>query len=328
MGKKSTPKPPDYTAAAEATAESSRENTNTQNFANRPNQNTPFGSTSWDTRAVRDPATGQMVTEWTQNTSLTPEAQAALDSQLALQQGRSDIAGGMMDRVASEFSPTVDFGDFDEAGGRVTGGKFRGGLGNAASYTGRAGDALMSQFNERMQPKFERDTSHLDATLRARGLRPGDEAYDRALDDQRESQSDQFNQAMYQAQQLESAEGSRLQDMDQQSIDAYNKANAAQFGQDLQTSQYDTQRRQQQIAETLQQRGWSLNEINALLTGQQVGMPSMPSFNTAGRSETTNYSGAAQNQWNSDMDVFNAQQAQFANIMGAVTSPFSFAMGG
>jgi hypothetical protein len=48
MGK-STPAAPDYTGAANAQAAASKENLITQNFANRPTINTPFGSQSWDT---------------------------------------------------------------------------------------------------------------------------------------------------------------------------------------------------------------------------------------------------------------------------------------
>jgi hypothetical protein len=51
----------------------------TQNYANRPTINTPWGSQSWQTQAGIDPSTGQSVTQWTQNTNLTPQSQAALD---------------------------------------------------------------------------------------------------------------------------------------------------------------------------------------------------------------------------------------------------------
>jgi len=92
MGGKSSPPPaPDYTGAALAEAQASRENLNTQNYANRPTIHTPFGSQSWQTNATIDPATGQQVTQWTQNTALTPQSQAALDSQLALQRGAASL---------------------------------------------------------------------------------------------------------------------------------------------------------------------------------------------------------------------------------------------
>ena len=97
MGKKSAPPPaPDYTAAAEKTAQSSQEAQTRADWANRPTQNTPWGQSSWQASAGVDPATGQPITNWTQNITLDPSQQQALDSQMAIQQGRSDIAQGML----------------------------------------------------------------------------------------------------------------------------------------------------------------------------------------------------------------------------------------
>jgi hypothetical protein len=56
------------------------------------------------------------------------------------------------------------------------------------------------------------------------------------------------------------------------------------------------QLRQQAIAEEAQRRGMSLNELNALLTGQQVSMPQMPSFMGASAGQAPNLLGAAQAQ--------------------------------
>ena len=58
-------------------------------------------------------------------------------------------------------------------------------------------------------------------------------------------------------------------------------ANQANFDQMMRSSGYANQIRQQQMAEAMQKRGFSLNEINALLSGQQVGLPQMPGFNQA-----------------------------------------------
>lgn len=109
MGKKSSPPPPDYTGAALAQAEASKENLNIQNYANRPTVNTPWGTESWTTQATTDPATGQQVTQWTQNTTLTPELQAALDSQIGLQQQRSNLAEGFMGRVGEAYAQPFDW---------------------------------------------------------------------------------------------------------------------------------------------------------------------------------------------------------------------------
>ena len=89
MGSKATPAPPDYTGAAQAQAAASAQNVMTQNYANRPQVNTPFGTQSWQTSAVTDPSTGQQVTQWTQNIGLTPDLQSALQSQIDTQLARS-----------------------------------------------------------------------------------------------------------------------------------------------------------------------------------------------------------------------------------------------
>jgi len=108
-GKGSAPPPPNYVAAAEAQAEASKELTNIQNFANRPTINTPFGSQSWNTSATTDPATGQTVTSWTQNNTLAPGLQSALDAQVGLQNSRSQLASGFMGRVANEYGQPFDY---------------------------------------------------------------------------------------------------------------------------------------------------------------------------------------------------------------------------
>jgi hypothetical protein len=58
-------------------------------------------------------------------------------------------------------------------------------------------------------------------------------------------------------------------------------SNAQNFGQNVTSANYANAIRQQQLTEAMQQRGFSLNEINALLSGQQVNSPQMPNFNTA-----------------------------------------------
>ena len=109
MGKKSTPAAPDYTGAAEATADSSRELATANTTANRPTQNTPWGTSSWESAAGIDPSTGLPVTNWTQNLELSGQQQNALDSQMAVQQGRSDLAEGLIGRAGSELANPMDW---------------------------------------------------------------------------------------------------------------------------------------------------------------------------------------------------------------------------
>jgi hypothetical protein len=97
-----------------------------------------------------------------------------------------------------------------------------------------------------------------------------------------------------------------------------NQAMGQQYGQDMSSSQYQNQLRQQQIAEQMQKQGWSLNQANALLSGQQVGMPSMPSFSNATKADATNYLGAAQAQGQADVAAAQQNGSMFGDIMGAV----------
>ena len=412
---KRTPPPPDYIGLANTQAQASREIVNTQNFANRPNINTPFGSESWSTRAITDPATGQQVTEWTQNTQLDPRLQQALDSQIGVQQGRNDLANAFMGRVTDEYrqpfdwqnlpsltsagtpgqlqtniadySPGLrtDVGPQSVVGGCNFGGPQMGvNFGNApalpqidSGFRNQVANDLMQQ----MLPVQRLQQEQLETDLSNRGFKLGTVGYQRALDDlnQRQSaerfnalnqsgneaqrlfgmqmgarqqgvgetmqagnfanqaqgqlygqlmgQANLFNQAGQQAFGQNLAAGQfgnqalgQAQNLDINRMQAMNQAQQQGFGQNLQYANMMNQLRQQAIAEQMQRRGMSLNEMNALLTGQQVGMPQMPRFNAAGASETPQLLNAGQMGYQANLDAFNAQQQGLANTMGGLTN--------
>jgi DNA-binding transcriptional MerR regulator len=313
---KSPPAAPDYTGAAEKQAESSREVTEQQTWANRPDQITPFGNQTWQSTPTKDPTTGQMLNRWTQTTTLDPQMQAALDDQQMLQQQRSGLAGSMYDRVASEYGAAPpDYSKYESLGSTPQAMSFGGG----DKYSKEAGDAIYGQFESRNEPQFQRAQDAKRTQLYNMGLKEGDEAYDNAMSDLGQSQQDARLQAQYQATVGAGAEASRMQGMDI-------SAGQAQYGQQMQSSNYQNQLRQQQIAEDMQRRGYSLNEINAILTGQQVGMPNMPSFNQAAASQATQYSNAAQQQGQADLDRFNAQQQATQGMMSGIGSMAGGAM--
>jgi hypothetical protein len=148
-----------------------------------------------------------------------------------------------------------------------------------------------------------------EAALRNQGLNPGDEAYDYAMADIGRERTDAYDTAMRSSIGIGGAEGQRDQAMD---------LTAGNFGNQV---------RQARIAEEMQARGFSLNEINAILSGQQIGMPSMPGFNTAERAQGADYNAAANSQWGADMDAFSAQQAQAQMLMEGVTGAAGMFMG-
>ena len=113
----------------------------------------------------------------------------------------------------------------------------------------------------------------------------------------------------------------------QQNLFALNQnAATTAYNQNMQSAEYAQRLRQQSIAEEQQRRGFSLNEMNAILNGQQVNMPGMPAFQGAQRSEAVQYNQAAQNQYQASMDAYNAKQAQTQSMMGGLTSMAGTAM--
>jgi hypothetical protein len=353
MGKR-TPRAPDYAGAAAEQAESSERIARDTTWADRPNQHTPWGSQTWQSQAVRDPATGQMTNQWTSNLNLTPEAQGALDSQMRVQQGLSSTAEGMLGRVGQETANPMDWSGFQQISGapgtpdyspeNIQRGVDTAGpdLDPSQRYHQQAGDAIYNQWADRALPQQERDTSGLQNRLYAMGLREGDEAFNREMDRMRESQGDARQQASYQATIGAGQEAARMHGMDsstrgqlfgenlQQGAFANQAAQQAlaqqlgigqqQFGQDMAGSQFNNTVRQQQIAEEMQRRGFSLNELNALMHGQQVQQPNMPNFAPATSAQPVQSLAAANMQGQAGLDAFNAQQGAIQGMMGGAAS--------
>lgn len=286
MGKKSDPPPaPDYTQAAEKTAQSSQEAQTRADWTNRPTQITPWGTQSWSAEKAVDPATGQPITQWTGTTTLSPDQQKALDDQMSIQSGRSDIAQGMMGRLRSATEQPFNWNNMTPtAGVPATGDDTR----------QRVERGLL----ERMRPENQFQQQALEAQLGNMGLSRGSPAWNREMQRlQDQQQREQFN-----------------------ALEQGGVEQQRQFGMNTQAAEYQNRLRQQQIAEQIQQRNMPLNELNALLTGQQVGMPTMPSFNTSQSAGGANYNLAAQNQYNAGMDAFNAKQQQQQGMMSGISS--------
>lgn len=137
----------------------------------------------------------------------------------------------------------------------------------------------------------------------------------------------QFNQDLQGAQFRNQSLG-QASALDMQRMQAMNAAQQQQFGLNQQWANQRNQLRQQAIAEQMQRRGMSLNEMNALLSGQQVAMPNMPSFSQAQRSETPNILGATGQQYDAALGAYNAQQAGSSNLLGGLFSLGSSALMG
>ena len=350
----SAPPAPDYTGAAQAQAQSSAETTNMANYANRPTINTPFGGQNWTTEATIDPGTGQAVTKWTQNTTLAPASQKALDSQLAMQQGRSDIANSLMPQAQAAVTKPIDYSAMSPAGTTPTASNFQS-LGaapqlntnfqqNIPTYDKAYVQDLQNQALEYMRPDQEHQQELMASKLANQGITAGSEAYNTAMRQMADQQSrDKYNalntamsqgSQMYNNQLAGNAQAMNALSLGNQAIGQQQglEQNAAQFNntnaqnvfaQQQNIANYQNQLRQQQIAEAQQRQLQPLNNINALLTGQQVGMPQMPSFNANQAAQPVNYLGAAQAAGN-----YSLQQQAMNNASQNTATSGAFGLGG
>ena len=241
-----------------------------QSYANRVNSNTPWGSQNYTTREVTDPATGKKMTVWDSNTTLDPRLQAALGSQMQTQQNLSGLAEGLTGSVADSLSQPFSYG----------------GIADAPDYTTAMNDAIQANYAQaasRLDPQWAKREEGTRTQLVNQGLDPTSEAY-----------------------------RSQMSDLGQQRTDAYDTAMRSAIGQgnDTASTSYGIglQGRQQAIAEYERQRQQPLNELQSLMSGQQVNMPSFPDTEGAG-----SYQGAAQQDYQQLLDQYNANAADKQN---------------
>lgn len=359
MGRKSAPPPPmpDYQAIARQQAEAQTDLTNQQTWANRPTVNTPWGTQSWQASAGTDPSTGRPITQWTQNVSLSPQQQAALDSQMAVQTGLSQQAQNFLGRVGDTMNTAPNWGNLPQGGqvpqaGQLSTGaqpgqlvtnpgdapQLRSQVGASGDYVSRAGDAAFAQARSRLDPQFAQQGADLESRLLSRGIARDSEAWNREVGNLDRARTDAYDTAQRSALQLAGSEAARMQGMDinaanlsqqdfgnmmalaafgnqaqgqqfgqnQAAAQFGNQAQAQQFQQGLQGADLASRLRQQGISEMQMQRAQPLNELNALLSGQQVDNPSFPQFTNAAQGTAANQMQAEQLGYRGQLDSYNA----------------------
>jgi hypothetical protein len=278
MGKKSDPPPaPDYTKAAEQTAASSQEAQTRADWANRPNQETPWGTQTWGSQKMVDPATGKEVTSWTQKTTLDPKLQAALDQQQNIDMSKSELAGAQIGRAQDALANPFDWEGMRQGGQAVqnqnldpSGFQTRGGRGIMSGFDqgGQVEQAggdqgrqrYEQQLMDRMRPENERAQAGLEGKLQNMGLTRGSEAWNREMQNLQDNQSRQAFDAFQTAgQEQQRNYGMSLQGQQQQ------------YQQNLGQAQFGNQAQQQRFAQQLgaNQQNWGMmSGANAQNFGQ------------------------------------------------------------
>lgn len=355
MGKKSSKAPPapDYVGAANAQAQANKDMAEYTTWANRPTQTTPWGSVSWDAKAMTDPSTGKPVTAWTQTEKLSPELQAALDSQFAVQRGLSDAAQGLIGRAQEGFSQPFDMSKVPDMPGLSTEGLQDVDLSKLTANLPALPDAGFGAVQEvqdammgRMRPDLDRQRAGAIQRLRSQGLSEDSAAWGRAMDTLNRSDVDASQQALLGAMGaygdiFNRGLASRGQAFGE-NLTAQQMAQALrgqQFQERLNQSELGGKQRQQAISEQAYLRSLPLNELNSLLHGQQVQSPQMPGFQTMQALQGPDILGATQAGYNAQMGQYNAKQQQKSgltsgllglagSIGGSFFGPMGTALGG
>jgi hypothetical protein len=323
MGGKSGP---DYGDLAVQQGEVNEGVVRDQTYANRPTQYTPWGATTWESNLYTDPGSGDETTRWTQTESLTPELQEILNKQIALQGGRTDIAGGLTERMQDEFGNAMDYGGMNPLSETPQAQytmpeSYEGiaGIGDPTAMRQRAEDAYYNKADSRLGPQFQAQQDQLELKLRNQGIGPEDAAWQAQMGALGNQRTDAYGQAQYDATRAGLGEQAQAfgqgMGMRQQGVGEANSqfqqamgSNAQNYGMNTQGANYGNQIRQQQLTEAMQQRGFGLNEINALLSGQQVGTPQMPNFSqaTAATPAPIYQAGVDQGNYNAASNPMNA----------------------
>jgi hypothetical protein len=324
MGKKTkTPAAPDYTGLANQQAALGKESWNAALQANRPNQQNQFGNLSWS----QDPTTGQ----WTQTSALNQPQQDIFNQQQANQQQIANMTGGMLGGFNTspiDFSgapglPSVtDYSSLGEIPGAVDYSSL-GNIPQVGQYSQQATDL----YNQLAEPGLANAENAQRARAAAMGL---PEFGSRAGTTMNQQLADARSRSGMMGAQAGIAQGNTMfgqgmQAYQQGAQNLNNQFTQGMAGRQQGVSELNNQfnqgmgLNQQGIQNILQQRGANLAQMQGLMgLGQSVGQPQFNQFGQTGAYNTPDLMGAAQGNYNAQMDKTNAKNADKSNTMSTV----------
>lgn len=214
--------------------------------------------------------------KWSQTTKLSPELQAALDSQIAVTKGKSQSAEQLLKILGTQLQTPFDFSSLPEY----------------AKYDPNNGDAYArAAYNKQynlLQPAYEQADTQLRNKLALQGLSNTSEAFGTDVGNLNRSK----NEALRTLADASYSSGNKA------AIDEYNTAMSG---------------RGQQLAQMLSQYNMPLNQLNALLSGSQVQSPTFQGYAQQGQTAGPDLLGAANAQYSNAVGAYNADQASNAS---------------
>ena len=176
IGKDDAPAPPDYTAAAQATAAGNIDAARVATAANRVNQITPYGNLTY--KQTGEDKYGNPT--WTATQELSPAQQKIVDQQAGLSSGLLNTAQSGLDYAGSLLAkPGIDMSKLPSTG-----------FDPGQSYQ----DAMM----KRLSPQIDRENQSFEQDMANKGIGAGTQAYNTAKTLLAQNQNDRLNQATVQ----------------------------------------------------------------------------------------------------------------------------------
>lgn len=315
---------------AQEQAKFNKETAITQFGLNAVDQYTPFGNLSYEQIGTWDDGTPR----YRATQTLDAAEQDALNRNREFGKITSQIGIDQAKRIADLLGTPINMdgvspmpnGEIPELQSRVQAPVDLSGL-NMEGVEAR----LTDLGRRRLDPMIAQRQQALESQLINQGVQPGTEAWQRAKLEQGQVDNDAYNQLFLTGNQQAFGQGmdianQRFRNNDQQfgqmtALDQLNLARQAQgWNQDFTAHN-------QSFRDKLQLRNQPINEITALMSGNQVSMPNYvntPQSNVGG----VDYGGMVNNAYMGQMDAYKTQQAGQNAMWGALGSLGGAALGG
>lgn len=297
MGKPSAPAAPDYVGAATAQGAANKETAVASSVLSNPNIISPLGNqtVSYDQNNQINGVPVPTITK-----SLTPDAQATLDSQQGVQRALANLglygvdrAKGVMQQGFNPDLPNLQTG-VDTSG--------------VAKMPVNAGQTGQQALMARLQPQIQQNEQATAQRLANQGIPVGSEAWQNEMRAQGQQENDAYSQAALQGLGLDMS------------------ANQQGYNQSLQNAQFGNTAIGQSLQQQLGLYNQPLNQITALMSGSQVQMPQFQGYTgqniqAAPLFQATQQKGLFdQNSYAQKMAGYNSMISGISGVLGGAAS--------
>jgi hypothetical protein len=316
----SAPATPDYTGAANATAQGNLDAARAAAAANRVNQVTPYGNLDYAITGS-DPYGNPT---WTATTSLNNVGQQLLNNQnqtsLGLGQTINAQLGQVQNTMGQGFNPqtgpiTTNAGQANLNANYQTNPNYASGM--------QGWDQANQILQARLRPQMAQDLESQNSALANQGIVQGTKAYENAMRTFNQGQNDLLTNSQLAGQQIGNSlfnQGITGGQFANQALGQQNATNQQQFANQIANANLGNQAQQQQYNQAMTNYNLPLNTLSALRTGAQVQNPSFvnaPQQATTAGADLLGATTAAGNYNLASSNASNAAQAGFnSGLMG------------